>query len=129
MATWDDVRRIALAMPESSQRLSRGLRQWRVKDKLFVWERPLRRTEIDGLGERAADGPILAARVEHIGAKEALLADDPHVYFTTAHFDGYPAVLARLQLITTEDLRELVTEAWLARAPEPLVKDFLERSR
>src|SRR5438552_6815007 len=67
-------------MPESSQRLSRGLRQWRVKDKLFVWERPLRRTEIDGLGERAADGPILAARVEHIGAKEALLADDPHVY-------------------------------------------------
>src|SRR5207244_12938364 len=129
MATWDDVRRIALAMPESSERLSRGLRRWRVTDKLFVWERPLRRTEIDSLGERAPDGPIVAARVEHIGAKEALLADAPHVYFTTAHFDCYPAVLARLQLITTEDLRELVTEAWLARAPEPLVKDFLERSR
>ena len=129
MATWDDVRRISLALPESSERLSRGLRQWRVKDKLFVWERPLRRKEIDSLGERAPDGPILAARVEHLGAKEALLADDPRVYFTTAHFDGYPAVLTRLQRITAEDLRELVTEAWLACAPQPLVKAFLEGPR
>jgi len=127
MATWDDVRRIALALPESSERLSRGLRQWRVKDKLFVWERPLRRKEIDSLGERAPDGPILAARVEHLGAKEALLADDPRVYFTTAHFDGYPAILARLQRIPAEDLYELVTEAWLARAPAPLVKAFLKQ--
>jgi hypothetical protein len=44
MATWDDVRRIALALPETSEELSRELRQWRVKDKGFVWERPLRRS-------------------------------------------------------------------------------------
>src|SRR5438128_1342640 len=84
-----------------------------------------------GVAARTGDGggPILAARVEHLGAKEALLADDPRVYFTTAHFDGYPAVLTRLQRITAEDLRELVTEAWLARAPQPLVKAFLEGPR
>jgi len=127
MATWDDVRRIALALPESSERVSRGLAQWRVKDKLFVWERPLRRREIDSLGGAAPDGPIVAARVEHLGAKEALLADDPDVYFTTAHFDGYPAILARLQRIPAEDLYELVTEAWLARPPAPLVKAFLKQ--
>src|SRR2546428_13640658 len=108
MATWDDVQRIALALPESSERLSRGLRQWRVKDKLFVWERPLRRKEIDTLGERAPDGRILAARVEHLGAKEALLADDPRVYFTTAHCDGYPAGLSGLQRITAQARRALV---------------------
>jgi len=60
-------------------------------------------------------------------AKEALLADDPDVYFTTAHFDGSPAILARLQRIPAEDLYELVTEAWLARAPAPLVKAFLKQ--
>src|SRR6266568_2450938 len=125
MATWDDVRRIALALPESSERLSRGLRQWRVKDKLFVWERPLRRKEIDSLGERAPDGPILAARVEHLGAKEALLADDPRVYFTTPHFDGYPAILVRLDRIGVEELTEVVVEAWLARAPKRVRDEYL----
>ena len=95
MATWEDVRRIALGLPETSERMSRELRQWRVRDKGFVWERPLRRADVEALGDRAPTGPILGARVEHLGAKEALLADDPGVFFTTPHFDGYPAVLIR----------------------------------
>ena len=49
------------------------------------------------------------------------------MFFTTPHFDGYPAILARLQRIPAEDLYELVTEAWLARAPAPLVKAFLKQ--
>jgi hypothetical protein len=126
MATWDDVRRIALGLPETSELLSRGLCQWRVNDKLFVWERPLRPKELESLGARAPDGPIIAARVEHVGAKEALLAADPSVFFTTAHFDGYPAILARLQRVTLKDLDELVTEAWLARAPRRLARAYLE---
>jgi hypothetical protein len=129
VATWDDVRRIALGLPDTGERVSRGVRQWRVKDKLFVWERPLRRKEVESLGARAPDGPILAARVEHIGAKQALLADDAGVFFTTSHFDGYPAILVRLERIALEDLTELVTEAWLARAPKQLVKEHLERSQ
>jgi hypothetical protein len=125
VATWDDVQRIALAMPEASERQSRDMRQWRVKDKLFVWERPLRRSDLEALGDNAPDGPILGARVEHLVAKEALLADASGVFFTTPHFDGYPAILVRLDRIRPEDLDELITEAWLARAPKRLADAYL----
>ena len=128
MASWDDVRRIALALPETSERVSRNLCQWQVKDKGFVWERPLRRADLEALGDDAPDGPILGARVEHLVAKEALLADDPAVYFTTPHFDGYPAILVRLDRIGLEDLREVIVEAWLARAPKRLAKSYIETS-
>ena len=128
MASWDDVRRIALGLPETSEQLSRDLRQWRVKDKGFVWERPLRRADLEALGDQAPDGPILGARVEHLVAKEALLADDPSIYFTTPHFDGYPAILVRLDRIGLEDLQELIVEAWLARAPARLAKTYVDRS-
>jgi hypothetical protein len=62
--------------------------------------------------------------VEHLGAKEALLADDPDVYFTTPHFDNYPAVLVRLEEIGAEELNELIVEAWLARAPKRLAAEY-----
>jgi hypothetical protein len=126
VATWEDVHRLALALPEASEGLSRGLRQWRVKDKGFVWERPLRRADLDALGDEVPEGPILGARVEHLVAKEALLADDPTIYFTTPHFDGYPAILVRLDRIGLEDLQELIVEAWLARAPTRLAKTYLD---
>jgi hypothetical protein len=128
VASWDDVRRIALALPETSERVSQNLRQWHVKDKGFVWERPLRRADLEALGDDAPDGPILGARVEHLVAKEALLADDPALYFTTPHFDGYPAILVRLDRIGLEDLREVIVEAWLARAPKRLAKSYIETS-
>jgi hypothetical protein len=126
VASWDDVRRIALALPETSERLSRDRPQWRVKDKLFVWDRPLRRSDLEALGDKAPSGPILGARVEHLGAKEALLANDQGVFFTTPHFDGYPAILVRLEEISVEDLDEVIVEAWLARAPKRLAKDYLK---
>jgi hypothetical protein len=125
VATWDDVRRIAMAMPGASERESRGLRQWRVGDRLFVWERPLRRSDLEALGSNAPSGPILGARVEHLVAKEALLANDKGVFFTTPHFDGYPAVLVKLDKIGLEDLDEVIVEAWLARAPRKLVDAYL----
>jgi hypothetical protein len=128
VASWDDVRRLALALPETSERLSRDRRQWLVKGKLFVWERPLRPREVEELGAGAPEGPILGARVEHVGAKEALLADDPRVFFTTPHFDGYPAILVRLGRIAEQDLDEVVTEAWLVRAPRRLAESYLEGS-
>ncbi len=125
VATWEDVRRIALELPETSEGVSRDLRRWLVKDKGFVWERPLRRSDYEALGDSAPEGPILGARVEHLVAKEALLADDPGVFFTTPHFDGYPAVLVRLDEIGQDDLREVIVEAWLARAPKRLVDEYL----
>jgi hypothetical protein len=126
MATLDDVRRIALALPETGEELSRGLPRWVVKGKFFVWERPLRRSDHKALGDAAPEGPILAAWVEHLVAKEALLADDPDVYFTTPHFDGYAIVLAQLERIALEDLEELIVEAWLVRAPARLAKAYLD---
>jgi hypothetical protein len=76
VATWDDVRRLALALPETDEHVSRGSIHWRVREKPFVWERPLRTTDLAALGDAAPDGPILGARVQHVGAKEALLADE-----------------------------------------------------
>ena len=126
MADWDDVRRIALDLPETGEDSRRGLASWRVRDKLFVWERPLRPSDLRDLGDDAPTGDILGARVEHLGAKEALLADDPAVYFTTPHFDGYPAILVRLAEIDIGELEELVIEAWLARAPKRLAKAYID---
>jgi hypothetical protein len=126
MATFDDVARLALAMPEATERTSRGHRQWCVKDKLFVWERPLRRSDLEALGDAAPEGPVLGARVEHLVAKEAMIASDPGVFFTTPHFDGYPAVLVQLDLIAPGDLDEVVVEAWLARGPKRLVQAYLD---
>jgi hypothetical protein len=125
MAGWEDVKRVALALAQTSERVSRGQRQWRVKDRLFVWERPLRVKEIEELGDAAPEGPVLGARVEHLGAKEALLADDPRVYFTTSHFRGYAAILVQLDRIPVADLDEVIIEAWLARAPKRLADAYL----
>ena len=124
VATWDDVRRIASGLPESEERPGESP-QWRVRDKLFAWDRPLRRSDLEALGAAAPQGDVLAVRVADVGVKEALVSDEPDVYFTTPHFDGYPAVLVRLAEITPSDLAELLTEAWLVRAPKRLAAQLL----
>ena len=124
MATWADVRRAAMAMPgveESDQK-------WSVKGKLLVWERPLRTSDLAHLGDSAPTGEVLGIRVTDEGVKHALCADQPDVFFTTPHFDGYPAVLAVLAKLPAQDLAELVTEAWLDRAPKRAVKEWLAGS-
>jgi hypothetical protein len=126
VASWEDVSRLALALPEAVESDMRGNRAWKVRDKLFVWERPLRKSDLAALGAAAPSGPILGARVEHLVAKEALIADDPSVFFTTPHFEGYPAVLIRLGSISAEILKEVVIEAWLARAPKRLARQYLD---
>ncbi len=102
----------------------RGL-GWKVKDKIFVWQRPLGRNDLRALGSDAPTGEILGARVEHEGAKLALIESDPAVYFTIPHFDGFTAVLVRLERIGGEELRELTVDAWLARAPKRLAAAYL----
>lgn len=124
MASWDDVRRIALGLPGTAGGTSYGNTAWKVKDKLFVWERPLRNSDLETLGDSAPDGEILGARVEHLVAKEAMIADEPEIYFTTPHFDGHPIVLARLDAISEPDLEELIVEAWLCRAPKKLAHEY-----
>jgi len=125
MATWEDVRRLALALPETSEKASYGQTMaWQVKDKTFAWERPLRKSDLEALGDAAPTGPILGARVPDEGAKEALIADDPEVYFTTPHFDGYPAILVQLDHIDLEELEEVLVEGWLCKAPKKLAASY-----
>jgi hypothetical protein len=122
VATWKDVARIVEGLPETTEASPRN---WRVRKKPIAWERPLRKADFAALGAEAPDGDILGARVADEGVKLALLADDPGVFFTTPHFDGYPAILVRLAEIRVPELQELITEAWLAQAPKRLAKEFL----
>ena len=125
MATWDDVRRLALALPATAEGTSWGNLAWAVKGKAFAWERPLGKKDRADLGDAVPDGPILGVRVTDLGAKEGLLADSPHVYFTIPHFDGYPAVLVRLDEIDETELAEILRDAWLDRAPKRLAAEYL----
>ena len=124
MATWDDVRRIANSLPEVTEEGSHGSLAWKVRKAGFVWERPLRRADLEALGDAAPDGPILGARVAQAEMKDVLISSAPDVYFTTPHFDGYPAILVRLPAIGRAELEELIIEAWLCRAPKRLVKQW-----
>lgn len=126
VATWNDVRRIALALPETTEKSVHGTANWRVRDKGFVWDRPLRAADLDALGDAAPDGPILGARVADVGVRQALIGDDPAVFFTTPHFTDYPAVLVRLERISVAELDELIVDAWLVQAPKRLAKQYLE---
>ncbi|SOJ54744.1 hypothetical protein MSIMFB_02237 [Mycobacterium simulans] len=128
MATWDDVARIVGELPLTSEQ---SPRDWRVGKKLMAWERPLRKSDREAMekaGVEPPTGDILGVRVSDEGVKFALIADEPGVYFTTPHFDGYPAVLVQLAEIDVIQLEELITEAWLIQAPKKLVQEFLANS-
>ncbi len=127
MATWDDVRRICLALPETQQRSTPEGRpsEWRVRDKLYAWDRPLRKADLEALGESTPTGPILGVRVTDLDAREMLLAEQPGTYFTTPHFDGYPAILVQLETVGVGDLEELLLEGWLRQAPKRLAAAYL----
>ena len=125
MATWDDV---ASVVGELQLTEERSPHEWRVGKKLIAWERPLRKSDYDALtavGVEPPKGDILGVRVADEGVKFALIADEPELYFTTPHFDGYPAVLVKLAAIDERGLRELIVEAWLTQAPKRLVQEFL----
>jgi hypothetical protein len=129
MATWDDVAGVVgeLQLTEES-----SPHEWRVGKKLIAWERPLRTSDheaLTALGVQPPRGDILGVRVADEGVKFALIANEPDVYFTTPHFDGYPAVLVTLAAIDKRGLRELIIEAWLTQAPKRLVQEFLDQTR
>lgn len=128
MASWSDVRRLALALPETSEKSTFGNQcAWTVKDKSFAWERPLRPADLAALGDRAPSGPILGPRTSDLEMKDVLLATDPAVFFTTPHFDGYSAVPIRLEKISVPKLKNVIVEAWLARAPKRVAAAFLQQ--
>ena len=94
-----------------------------MRDKAFAWERPLRPRDLAELGDAARPARCSPCRVADVGARDALVADSPAVYFTTSHFAGYPAVLVRLDAIDAAELAEALDEAWACRAPRRLVAE------
>ena len=125
MANWEDVAALALALPETAESTSYGRRAWKVRDKAFVWDRPFSKADLKRFGPGAApEGPILAAYVDDLAEKEAVLAANPGVMFTIEHLDGFPAVLILLAEIDSAGLEAAVTDAWLARAPASLAAEF-----
>src|SRR2546429_5362439 len=129
MATMADLDELALAMPQTTKELSDdGRPAYRVHGKLFCVHRGRRADAIDpDTGDRLDD--VLMFRVADLGVKELLLADARGLYFTTPHFDGYPAVLLRIPDLARLDLSELgdmVAEAWLTRAQNRVARAWLD---
>ena len=109
VVTHDDVRAIALGLPGALERPSHGGRpSWRTKDRMFAWIRD--------------DPEALVVWVESEDDKEALLASDGDIFFTTPHYDGHPIVLVRLDVVDVEETRELITDSWRVRAPKSAVR-------
>jgi hypothetical protein len=128
MATLADLDELALALPETTKEISEdGRPTYLVHGKAFCFHRSRRGDAIDATtGERLDD--VLTFRVDGPEAKELVLADPRKVFFTTPHFDGYPAVLIRipdLAQLEVAELRETVVEAWLTRAHKRVAKAWL----
>ena len=128
MATLADVDEIALALPEmTSARDDDGRPSWSVRDKVVCWHRTRRPDAVDPeTGERLVD--VVVFRVPDLEVKDALLADERGIYFTTAHWRGYPAVLVRLaglERLDRAEVEDLIVDAWLARAPKRVAKPWL----
>jgi hypothetical protein len=107
VASEDDVRRIALALPATTEKPSYGTPGFRVKDRLFarMWD---------------DDGDVVVLFVSDLGEKDAMLAAAPERFFTTSHYDGHASVLVRLAAVDVDELEELLADAWRVRAPARL---------
>ena len=119
MADQSDVRRIALALPGTSEAADRFAFSVRngSKDKGFAWAWNER---VEPKRPRVPRPDVLAVRVANRQEKEMLLASDPAKFFTEPHYNGFPAVLIRLPAIGTAELAELITDAWRCQAPRAL---------
>ena len=125
MATWADVRAIALDLPGAVEDASGSTTAWRVSGKAFAWERVLRRGERALLGDRAPEGPALGVRTADPGVVDGLVAARPEVFFTVAGYGVHPMVLVDVEAAAVDDLDEAVTDSWLCRAPKRAVAAFL----
>jgi len=126
MAVLDEL---ALSLPQTTKEVSDdGRPSYLVHGKLFCCHRGRRRDAIDpATGERLDD--VLMFRVADLGVKDLMLADDRGLFFTTPHFDGYPAVLMLipdLARVDREELYDLVAEAWLTRAQKRVANAWLQ---
>ncbi|QAY62201.1 hypothetical protein ET495_01710 [Xylanimonas allomyrinae] len=129
MATFDDVARLAAQLPAVTQAVRGGHRPglaWSVEGKVFAWERAFSKADVTRYGsDPVPGGPILALVVEDLAEKAAVLDAGRPGFFTIPHFAGYAAVLVQLDAADDGDLRDALTDAWLAVAPDGLAKAYV----
>lgn len=116
MATWDDIRRIATALPETTADHTGS--SYAVAGKAICWTWLER---IDPKQARVPNPSVVAVRVAHESEKELLIDMDPDVFFTEPHYNGFPAILVRLAAVDVDTLERLLVDAWRLRAPKKLV--------
>lgn len=123
MATQEDVRRIALALPgtiAATQGFAFSV-EHKGKAKGYVW---VWMERVDPRKPRVPQPQVIAARVADQVEKASLLAADPDKFFTEPHYHGFPAVLVRLPEISEPELRQVLVEAWRCMAPKDLVAAY-----
>ena len=107
--SFDEVRAMAMAMPEATEGTSFGTPAFHVRKKLF-----LRLKE---------DGESIVLRI-NVFEREYLLEAEPDAFYITDHYRDWPAVLARLAVLTPERLRPHVEDSWRMMAPAKLVAAY-----
>jgi hypothetical protein len=118
----DDVRRIALSLPqtvEGTDRFAFSVLN-RGSQKGFAW---LWMERVEARKPRVPNDGVLAVRVAGQQEKDLLLAADPEKFFTEPHYNGFPAVLVRLAAVDEDEMTELITDAWRCQAPRDLLPD------
>jgi hypothetical protein len=119
MATQADVRRIALKLPgaeEGSTGFSFAVpNKGKLKGFAWVWME-----RIAPKKPRVPNPGVLAVRVANLAHRDLLLAAEPAKFFTEPHYNGFPAVLVRLDAVSSADLKMLLEEGWRCQAPAGL---------
>jgi hypothetical protein len=122
VATREDLRRTALALPETTGDETGS--SYAVAGKAITWTWLER---IDPKKARVPNPDVIAVRVADESEKEVLIDMDPAVFFTEPHYNGYPAILVRLPAIDVATLETIVRGAWRCRAPKALRKAMPDR--